>query len=58
MRISFVTDTWLPETNGVTTVLAAMHHGLQQRGHSVQVIAPRYGWDEADAPGIVRRPSM
>ena len=43
MRISFVTDTWLPEINGVTTVLATMHRGLQRRGHAVQVIAPRYG---------------
>ena len=58
MRISFVTDTWLPETNGVTTVLATMHQGLQQRGHTVQVIAPRYGRNEDDARDIVRRPSV
>jgi glycosyltransferase involved in cell wall biosynthesis len=58
MRISFVTDTWLPETNGVTTVLATMHQGLQQRGHTVQVIAPRYGRDEDDGPEVVRRPSV
>ena len=58
MRISFVTDTWLPETNGVTTVLATMHQGLQQRGHTVQVIAPRYGRTEDDVRDIVRRPSV
>ncbi len=58
MRISFVTDTFLPEINGVTTVLAAMQHGLQRRGHVVQVVAPRYGEHGEDAPGITRRPSM
>jgi len=58
MRISFVTDTWLPEINGVTTVLATMHRGLQRRGHTVQVVAPRYGHDTDDPPDIVRRPSI
>ena len=48
----FVTDTWLPETNGVTTVLATMDWGFQQRGHTVQVIAPRYGRDEDDSAGF------
>jgi glycosyltransferase involved in cell wall biosynthesis len=58
MRISFVTDTWLPEVNGVTTVLATMHRGLERRGHVVQVIAPRYGTHEDDPPGVVRRPAV
>ena len=53
-----MTDTYLPEINGVTTVLARMRDGLRARGHAVQVIAPRYptpGPDEAD---VVRRPSI
>lgn len=58
MRISFVTDTWLPEVNGVTTVLATMRRGLQERGHAVQVIAPRYGAHADDADGVVRRPAI
>lgn len=57
MRIALVTDTYLPEINGVTTVLATMRSGLAARGHAVQVIAPRYG-NEAPEDGIVRRPSM
>lgn len=57
MKISLVTDTYLPEINGVTTVLATMRRGLIARGHDVQVIAPRYG-AEAEEDGIVRRPSM
>lgn len=58
MRISFVTDTFLPEINGVTTVLATMHRGLQRRGHAVQVVAPRYGPGADDGGDIVRRPSI
>jgi glycosyltransferase involved in cell wall biosynthesis len=58
MRISLVTDTYLPEVNGVTTVLAVMRDGLRARGHVVQMVAPGYdapGPDEAD---VVRRPAM
>jgi glycosyltransferase involved in cell wall biosynthesis len=57
MKISLVTDTYLPEVNGVTTVLATMRQGLLARGHAVQVIAPRYG-TEAEEAGIVRRTSI
>lgn len=57
MRISLVTDTWLPEVNGVTTVLAAMRHGLRERGHEVQVIAPRYP-TAADESQVTRVPSV
>lgn len=58
MRISFVSDTWLPEVNGVTTVLATMRRGLQYRGHTVQVISPRYGAHPDDAADDARRPSI
>jgi hypothetical protein len=43
MKIALVTDTFLPEINGVTTVLATMHRGLVARGHDVRIVAPRYG---------------
>lgn len=56
MRLSLVTDTCLPEVNGVTTVLDTMRRGLQARGHEVQVIAPRYGTEPRE-PGVVRRPA-
>jgi glycosyltransferase involved in cell wall biosynthesis len=58
MRIALVTDTFLPEVNGVTTVLATMRAGLLRRGHAVQVIAPDYGAPGPDETGIVRRPSL
>jgi glycosyltransferase involved in cell wall biosynthesis len=57
MRVSLVTDTFLPEVNGVTTVLDTMHRGLLRRGHAVQVIAPRYG-GEPEQPGVLRRPAV
>lgn len=58
MRIAFVTDTYLPEINGVTTVVARMRRGLEERGHQVLVIAPRYPQPGSDERGVVRRPSM
>jgi glycosyltransferase involved in cell wall biosynthesis len=58
MRISFVTDTYLPEINGVTTVLARMREGLITRGHAVQVVAPKYPGPGPDDAGVLRRPSI
>lgn len=58
MRIALISDTYLPEVNGVTTVLATMRAGLLSRGHAVQVIAPRYGAPGPDERGVVRRWSI
>ncbi|MGH7591121.1 MAG: glycosyltransferase family 4 protein [Gemmatimonadales bacterium] len=58
MRIALVTDTYLPEVNGVTTVLATMRDGLRRRGHVVQVIAPEYDRPGPDESDVVRRPSI
>ncbi|HEU5169330.1 MAG TPA: glycosyltransferase family 1 protein [Gemmatimonadales bacterium] len=58
MRLSLVTDTFLPEVNGVTTVLAAMARGLRARDHAVQVVAPAYGGAVDDAAGVYRVPSV
>lgn len=57
MRIAFCTDTYLPEINGVTTVLATMRHGLLARGHDVLVVAPGHADAEAE-DGVVRRPAV
>lgn len=54
MRICLATDTFLPEINGVTTVLAQMRNGLRARGHDVQVLAPAYGSLLPDERGIRR----
>lgn len=58
MRIALVTDTYLPEVNGVTTVLARMRRGLRDRGHVVHVIAPAYPQPGPDDEGVARNPSV
>ncbi len=40
VRISFITETWLPSINGVVTRLTATVGVLHQRGHDVMVVAP------------------
>ena len=54
MHIVLATDTFLPEVNGVTTVLAQMRDGLRKRGHEVRVLAPDYGSLLSDEGGIRR----
>jgi glycosyltransferase involved in cell wall biosynthesis len=54
MRILFCTDTFLPEVNGVTTVLATMREGLQRRGHAVLVVAPAYATATGDESDVRR----
>lgn len=58
MRITLATDTYLPEVNGVTTVLATMRRGLLERGHAVQVLAPAYPDLSDDEPDVHRLPSV
>jgi glycosyltransferase involved in cell wall biosynthesis len=58
LRVALVTDTYLPEVNGVTTVLNTMRTGLGARGHEVLVVAPRYGSDGPDDEGVVRLASV
>jgi len=55
MRICLATDTFLPEVNGVTTVLAQMRDGLRRRGHDVVVLAPAYGSDPCDGEPHLHR---
>jgi glycosyltransferase involved in cell wall biosynthesis len=43
VRIAFVTETWLPSTDGVVTRLTATIRELRAAGHDVLVIAPREG---------------
>jgi glycosyltransferase involved in cell wall biosynthesis len=40
VRISLVTDAWLPQINGVTTTLSTCCSELEARGHEIQVISP------------------
>lgn len=41
LRLCFVTETYLPEINGVATTVGRLVNGLLARGHQVQLIRPR-----------------
>jgi glycosyltransferase involved in cell wall biosynthesis len=59
VRIALVSDTYTPQVNGVTTVVARIARVLQAFGHDVVVVAPRYprnGAAEPD-PQELRMPS-
>ena len=40
MRLTLVTDAWLPQVNGVTTTLSRCRDEIEARGHPVTVISP------------------
>jgi len=58
VRIAFVTDTYLPEVNGVTTVLRMIRQSLAARGHDLLFLAPAYPDGEAEDDRVVRRRSV
>ncbi len=41
LKIALVTETYLPEINGVAITIGRMVHGLCARGHSIHMIRPR-----------------
>jgi len=60
LKVALVTETYLPEVNGVAMTLGRLSAGLSARGHRVQIVRPRQkhektGW-QADGqlltPGI------
>ena len=63
LRIVFLSDTFLPQVNGVTTSIANFSRELGRRGHSVMILCPAYRGRpsrEMWAPNveIVRLPSF
>lgn len=55
MRIALVSDTYTPQVNGVTTVVARTAQAIRDFGHEVVVVAPRYpGNATAPHPGELR----
>jgi len=58
VRIAFVTDTYLPEVNGVTTVLRTIRQSLAARGHDLLFLAPAYPEKMAADDLVLRRPSV
>ena len=41
MKLALVTETFPPEINGVAMTMGRIVAGLQERGHTVQLIRPR-----------------
>ncbi len=54
MRIAIVTDTYLPQINGVVTAEQLLRRELERLGHDVFVIAPSYGGAETPEPEVYR----
>ncbi|HET9709931.1 MAG TPA: glycosyltransferase [Gemmatimonadales bacterium] len=51
MRIALMSDTYVPQVNGVTTVVHRIAQALRAAGHAVAVVAPRYPRGADDSGG-------
>lgn len=49
LNIALVTETYLPEVNGVAITIGRMVHGLRQRGHRIHMVRPRQFKQDAAA---------
>jgi glycosyltransferase involved in cell wall biosynthesis len=49
MKIVFITDTYLPEINGIVTSIDTFSKELAKRGHKVYIFCPKYN-NEKDKP--------
>lgn len=58
MRVAIVTESFLPQVNGVTNSVLRSCEQLEARGHDVRVIAPGDGPSEWGAAEVVRTPSL
>lgn len=58
MRIGVFTDTYVPDTNGVVTVIRMMEHYLRAAGHEVIIFAPSHPDYTEDSPWVYRFPSI
>src|SRR5690242_3708074 len=47
LRIALITETYLPEVNGVAITIGRMVEGLNRRGHRIHLIRPRQHKDDA-----------
>ena len=60
MRIAYISDTYLPETNGIVTAIVRHASWLAERGHEFLIFCPRYGYDDPGAEeslSVVRYPA-
>ncbi|WP_255370044.1 glycosyltransferase family 1 protein [Roseateles sp. YR242] len=51
-RVAVVTETYPPEVNGVARSIASVVQGLQARDHAVQLLRPRQGGSDTEAPRV------
>lgn len=64
VRIALVTDTYLPQVNGVTTIVRRIVDATRAAGHAVAIVAPRYPHGSGDDGGgggggdVLRIPSV
>ena len=54
MKILMLTDVYFPRVNGVSTSIQTFRRELQELGHEIWLVAPRYDPQAADEPGIDR----
>lgn len=50
MKIAVVTDTYPPDVNGVSFTLERLAHGLQERGHEVEIFRPTPAFTDPTPP--------
>lgn len=50
MRLAYISDTYLPEFNGIVTAMVRHTQKLAERGHEFLIVCPRYGDDDPPAP--------
>ena len=55
MKIAFVSDTFVPEFNGIVTATVRHTAGLVARGHDVRMYCPHYPTDAAAPEGVAVR---
>ena len=54
MRIALFTNNYLPFCGGVTISVETLRRGLEERGHQVWIMAPRFRGVPDGAPGVLR----
>ncbi|MDQ6781547.1 MAG: glycosyltransferase, partial [Candidatus Eremiobacteraeota bacterium] len=52
LTIGMFTDTYMPETNGVVTSVAATAAAMRRRGHRIIIVAPSHGQGDPEDPDV------
>ncbi len=58
LRIALVTETYLPEVNGVAITIGRMVHGLCERGHDIHLVRPRQHRDDVATSSVNYRETL